>query len=90
MFDYNCGYCRGALPDLAALMAEDPGLKVILKEFPSSSDGSVEAAKVAVLVNNDGRSTTGPSTRSCSRRAARSAPTRRSRPPKRWAATAWR
>jgi protein-disulfide isomerase len=54
MFDYNCGYCRSALPDLAALMAEDPGLKVILKEFPILSDGSVEAAKVAVLVNNDG------------------------------------
>ncbi len=53
MFDYNCGYCRNALPDLAALMAEDPGLKVILKEFPILSDGSVEAAKVAVLVNND-------------------------------------
>jgi protein-disulfide isomerase len=53
MFDYNCGYCRGALPDLATLMAEDPGLKVILKEFPILSDGSVEAAKVAVLVNND-------------------------------------
>ena len=31
MFDYNCGYCRQALPDLAALMAEDPNLKVILK-----------------------------------------------------------
>src|SRR5690606_18581926 len=40
MFDYNCGYCRNALPDLAALMAEDPGLKVILKEFPILSDGS--------------------------------------------------
>ena len=53
MFDYNCGYCRGALPDLAALMAEDPGLKVILKEFPILSDGSVDAAKVAVLVNAD-------------------------------------
>ena len=53
MFDYNCGYCRQALPDLAALMAEDPNLKVILKEFPILSDGSVEAAKVAVLVNED-------------------------------------
>ena len=53
MFDYNCGYCRGALPDLATLMAEDPNLKVILKEFPILSDGSVDAAKVAVLVNED-------------------------------------
>ncbi|MEO6012916.1 MAG: DsbA family protein [Devosia sp.] len=53
MFDYNCGYCRGALPDMATLMAEDPNLKIVLKEFPILSDGSVEAAKVAVLVNED-------------------------------------
>jgi protein-disulfide isomerase len=53
MFDYNCGYCRQALPDLATLMAEDPNLKVILKEFPILSEGSVEAAKVAVLVSEN-------------------------------------
>ena len=53
MFDYNCGYCRQALPDMAALLAEDPNLKIILKEFPILSDGSVQAAKVAVLVNED-------------------------------------
>jgi protein-disulfide isomerase len=50
MFDYNCGYCRQAVPDMAALIAEDPNLKIILKEFPILSDGSVEAARVAVLV----------------------------------------
>ena len=53
MFDYNCGYCRRALPDLAALLAEDANLRVILKEFPILSDGSVEAAKVAYLVAKD-------------------------------------
>jgi protein-disulfide isomerase len=50
MFDYNCGYCRRALPDLATLIAEDPDLKIVLKEFPILSDGSVEAAKVGFLV----------------------------------------
>ena len=50
MFDYNCGYCRGALPDLATLLAEDPNLKVILKDFPILSKDSVDAARVAVLV----------------------------------------
>ncbi len=53
MFDYNCTYCRQAVPDMAALIAEDPNLKVILKEFPILSDGSVEAAKVAILVAED-------------------------------------
>ncbi len=51
MFDYNCGYCRGALPDLATLIAEDPNLKIILKEFPILSQESVDAARVAVLVS---------------------------------------
>jgi protein-disulfide isomerase len=51
MFDYNCSYCRQALPDLATLLAEDPNLKVILKEFPILSQESVDAARVSVLVN---------------------------------------
>lgn len=54
MFDYNCGYCRQALPDLATLLAEDPNLRVILKEFPILSQESIEAARVAVLVAEAG------------------------------------
>lgn len=50
MFDYNCGYCRQALPDLAALLDTDKNLKVILKEFPILSQGSVDAARIAVQV----------------------------------------
>ncbi|WP_116654076.1 DsbA family protein [Pelagibacterium sediminicola] len=54
MFDYNCGYCRQVLPDVMALVEEDPGLRVILKEFPILSQGSVDAARVGVLVNKQG------------------------------------
>ena len=50
MFDYNCGYCRQAVPDLATLIAEDKNLRVILKEFPILSDNSTAAARIAVLV----------------------------------------
>ena len=46
-FDYNCHYCKGALPDIAKLMKEDPNLKVVLKDFPVLGPGSVEAARVA-------------------------------------------
>lgn len=53
LFDYNCGYCRSSMPDLATLLAEDPNLRIILKEFPILSQGSVDAARVAVLVNRD-------------------------------------
>ncbi|WP_108461308.1 DsbA family protein [Devosia naphthalenivorans] len=49
-FDYNCGYCRAALPDTAALLAEDPNLRIVLKEFPILSNESIDAARVAVLV----------------------------------------
>jgi protein-disulfide isomerase len=49
-FDYNCGYCRSALPDMATLLAEDPNLRVVLKEFPILSNESIDAARVAVLV----------------------------------------
>ena len=49
-FDYNCGYCRAALPDMAALLAEDPDLKIILKEFPILSNESIDAARIGVLV----------------------------------------
>ena len=51
-FDYNCGYCRAALPDMAALLAEDPNLRIILKEFPILSNESIDAARVAVLVGD--------------------------------------
>lgn len=51
MFDYNCGYCRSSLPDMLTLLDEDPNLRVVLKEFPILSPGSMAAAQVGVLVN---------------------------------------
>src|SRR5215470_9225957 len=49
-FDYNCGYCKRAMADMIELMKADPKLKVVLKEFPVLSQGSIEAAQVAVAV----------------------------------------
>ena len=49
-FDYNCGFCKRALGDMAELMKADPKLKVVLKEFPILGPGSAEAARVAVAV----------------------------------------
>lgn len=54
MFDYNCTYCRAAMPDMAALLATDPNLRVVLKEFPILSQGSVDAARVAIAANQAG------------------------------------
>jgi len=49
-FDYNCGYCKRALPDMLGLIKADSNLKFVLKEFPVLGEGSVEAARVAVAV----------------------------------------
>jgi protein-disulfide isomerase len=47
-FDYNCGFCKRALPDMLDLLRTDSDLKFVLKEFPVLGEGSVDAARVAV------------------------------------------
>jgi protein-disulfide isomerase len=49
-FDYNCGFCKRALPDMLTLLKDDPKLKIVLKEFPILGPGSTDAARVAVAV----------------------------------------
>ncbi|KJC45166.1 hypothetical protein UP09_15640 [Bradyrhizobium sp. LTSP885] len=49
-FDYSCGFCKRALPDLLTLLKDDPKLKVVLKELPILGPGSLDAARVAVAV----------------------------------------
>jgi protein-disulfide isomerase len=49
-FDYNCGYCKRAHADMQALVAGDPNLRIVLKEFPILGEGSVQASQVAVAV----------------------------------------
>ena len=51
-FDYNCHYCKGALPDITKLIKDDPNLKLVLKDFPVLGPGSLEAAKVAIAARN--------------------------------------
>ncbi len=46
-FDYNCGYCKRALNDLARLMKDNPDLRVVLRDYPILAPGSVDAAKIA-------------------------------------------
>jgi len=51
-FDYNCGYCRRAVSDMTALLDSNPDLRIVLKEFPILSSGSVEAARIAVALKD--------------------------------------
>jgi protein-disulfide isomerase len=49
-FDYNCGFCKRALDDMLTLIKNNPNLRVVLKEMPVLSQGSMDAAQVAVAV----------------------------------------
>ncbi|WP_436641193.1 DsbA family protein [Microbaculum sp. FT89] len=49
-FDYNCGYCKRMLPAMIDLMKTDPNLRVVFKEWPVLSEGSGEAARIALGV----------------------------------------
>jgi len=51
-FDYNCGYCKRALGDLARLMKDNPDLKVVLRDLPILSPSSADAAKIANAATN--------------------------------------
>jgi len=54
-FDYNCGYCRRALPELVKLMNDDGKIRVVLKELPIFGDDSEAAAKFALAANKQGK-----------------------------------
>jgi protein-disulfide isomerase len=47
-FDYNCGYCRVAAAQLTALVDEDKGLRIVLKEWPVFGAASTDAARVSI------------------------------------------
>lgn len=46
-FDYNCGYCKQALPDMNALLEKDKNIRFVLKEFPILGPDSLAAHRVA-------------------------------------------
>ena len=53
-FDYNCPYCRRAAEGLEALIAEDPELRVVLREFPILGEDSVAAARASLAAEMQG------------------------------------
>ena len=54
-FDYNCGYCKRALPDVLKLIDDDKDLRVVLKEFPILGPGSIFAARAALASRKQGK-----------------------------------
>ncbi|MBL9048275.1 MAG: DsbA family protein, partial [Tabrizicola sp.] len=48
-FDYNCPYCKRAMPEINALLAEDTNVRLVL------SEGSVLAARAALASRQQGK-----------------------------------
>lgn len=54
-FDYNCPYCKRAMPEVNALMAEDTNVSLVLREWPILSEGSAFAARAALASRQQGK-----------------------------------
>ncbi len=52
--DYNCGFCKRSYADVRALVAQDPEVKVIMRELPIF-DGSEAAARMALAAAKQGK-----------------------------------
>ncbi len=50
-FDYFCSYCKRVMDDVMTAVAEDPGLRLVYKEFPILGDASVIATRAALAVH---------------------------------------
>ena len=53
--DYACTYCRQSVDDVKELIADNPDLKVVIREFPILSAESADAARMALAAAQQGR-----------------------------------
>lgn len=54
-FDYHCGYCRTAAPQVIRLIAENPDVRFVFKEYPILSADSRDIAAAALAAHRQGR-----------------------------------
>jgi len=54
-FDYNCGYCKRAVPDIQAILETDKNVRFVFQEMPILSEASELAAKWALAAHKQGR-----------------------------------
>ena len=53
-FDYHCGYCKKSETTVAQLLAENPHVRVVYKEFPILGPESLLASKAALAAKKQG------------------------------------
>ncbi len=54
-FDYNCPYCKKQVPALQALLAQDPKMALVYKDWPILGPVSVYAASSALAAGWQGK-----------------------------------
>lgn len=54
-FDYQCGFCKRMEPARRTLLETDPGLRIVLKEYPILGPVSVVAARASLASVKQGR-----------------------------------
>ena len=54
-FDYNCGYCRRAAPEVKAVLETSKDVRIVYREFPILGPGSEVAARASLAARNQGK-----------------------------------
>lgn len=53
--DFACGYCRASVPEVEALIAANPDLKIVVRELPIIAPTSADAARWALAAAEQGK-----------------------------------
>jgi len=53
--DYACTYCRQSVAEVNALIADNPDLKVVIREYPILTEHSAAAARMALAAAQQGK-----------------------------------
>lgn len=54
-FDYNCGYCKRAVPDIRTIIKDDKNVRFVFKEMPILGPSSRTAAQYALAAHKQGQ-----------------------------------
>ncbi len=54
-FDYNCGYCRKAVPDIQTILDTDKNVRFVFQEMPILSPSSAEIARWSLASHKQGK-----------------------------------
>ncbi len=54
-YDYNCTYCKAAAPQILALIAANPDVRFVFKEYPIFGGDSDRAAALALAAKSRGK-----------------------------------